>query len=241
MEAERINDETNINADKRVNEAKQAISDNINKFASERTIAKINSFDATKPIDKIEVETVEEAREALANNLREKGLSETAIKDQVDQITDESWSTGQEGASAYILQPKFKDAKLDPETHMFDRHQIIMVNSAKSKTGANPAARGHEILHAIAYKGFKASGKAFAPMANAMMNKIKNTDPAGMKFLEQRMGDYTSENGTELDDAYHEEVVMAISDGMRVGAIKRTPNVVLGMRNAFKKPKQPWV
>jgi hypothetical protein len=237
VEAERINDETNINADKRVNEAKQAISDNINKFASERTIAKINSFDATKPIDKIEVETVEEAREALANNLREKGLSETAIKDQVDQITDESWSTGQEGASAYIFQPKFKDAKLDPETHMFDRHQIIMVNSAKSKTGANPAARGHEILHAIAYKGFKASGKAFAPMANAMMNKIKNTDPAGMKFLEQRMGDYTSENGTELDDAYHEEVVMAISDGMRVGAIKRTPNVVLGMRNAFKKAK----
>ncbi len=235
VEAERINDETNINADKRVNEAKQAISDNINKFASERTIAKINSFDATKPIDKIEAETAQEAREALANNLREKGLSETAIKDQVDQITDASWSTGQEGASAYMFQPKFKDAKPDPETHMFDKHQVMVVNSAKSKTGANPMARGHEILHAIVYKGFKASGKAFAPMANAMMNKIKNTDPAGMKFLEQRMAAYTSKNGTELDDAYHEEVVMAISDGMRAGYIQRTPNVVLGVRNAVKK------
>ena len=72
-------------------------------------------------------------------------------------------------------------------------------------------------------------------MANAMMNKIKNTDPAGMKFLEQRMAAYTSKNGTELDDSYHEEVVMAISDGMRAGYIQRTSDVVLGVRNAVKK------
>jgi hypothetical protein len=234
-EAERINDETNINADKRVNDAKLAVADNVRKFGTDKLINQINSFDPTKPIEKFEGETVQEARDWLRNTLTEKGLSKTDIQDQVDQLTDASWSTGKEGASAYMFSPKFKDAKPDPDTHMFDKHQIMIVNSAKSRTGANFAARGHEVLHAIAYKGLKASGKAFAPMADAMSKKIAASDPAGIAWLDQRMEAYKSKNGTELDDAYHEEVVMAISDGMRSGNINRTSDAVLGIRNAINK------
>ena len=182
-EAERIFDEENINSDQRVEDAKKAVHDNIKKFESESVIAKINKIDPTLPIEKFEANTLEEAREWLRENLKKKGLSEVEIEAQVEQLTEESWGTGPKGSTAYIFQPKVANAKANPETHQFDRHQLHIINTNKSKAGSNWTARGHEILHSIVYKAFKASGKAFKPMAESMLNRLEETDIEGHKWL----------------------------------------------------------
>ena len=59
------------------------------------------------------------------------------------------------------------------------KHQISIINTAKSRAGNNWTNRGHEILHSIVYKAFKASGKAFKPMAESMLTRLAETDADG--------------------------------------------------------------
>jgi len=127
----------------------------------------------------------------------------------------------------------------------------MLINSAKT-LGGQFTARGHEILHAIVYKAFKASGKAFKPMAEAMLDRLEQTDPEGFNWLmgevndrvkaaksgqlapgeTGRMASYINEDGT-FSDAYFEEVVMAVADGMRIGKVKRTTGVINNIKRGL--------
>ena len=254
-EAERIFDKENANSDRRVNEAKRAVADNIKKFEAETMINLVNKLDPTLPIEKFEATTLEEAREWLRKNLEEKGLNRKEIDGEIAKLTEASWSEGKDGASAYIFQPKKKNSKADPNTGQFEKHQIQIINAIKAKAGNNWTARGHEIFHAIVYKALKASGKAFKPIAESLLNDLEQTDSKGYAWLmgevnerikegkgpaeagpagQGRMKSYVEDDGSFTDD-YYEEVVMAIADGMRRGRVKRTGGMISNIRKGFSK------
>jgi len=212
--AQRIFNEENKSSDEALETANNAIRDQIVKFEAEAMIGKINSIDPTKPIEKFEGNTLQEAKDWLTNNLKEKGIPQGEIDNWIKDL-ENTW----EGSTASILQPRVKGKKADKNTHTFDKHQIIIVNAKKSAQNKNFAARGHEVLHAIVWKAFKASGIGFKTMAKGMENLIKTQDEVGAKWLKERMKAYKNKSG-KLDNDYYEEVIMAIADGIRAGYIK---------------------
>jgi hypothetical protein len=248
-EAERIFDEGNYDSDKRVRDAKQVVRDNIIKFESEALINGINTIDPNIPIEKFEANSLEEARDWLRQNLTEKGLSKEEIDDKVNEITEESWNKGSKGAGAYTFTPNVVGSKADPKTGAFDKHQIMIINAGKALAG-DWTSRGHEILHTIVYKAFKASGKAFKPIAEAMLSRLEETDIKGYEWLmgkvndritnagkgkgkvlndnptkDGRMSSYIDDSGNPTEH-YYEEVMMAIADGLRAGRIILSPSMI---------------
>ena len=100
----------------------------------------------------------------------------------------------------------------------------------KSALNKNFAARGHEILHAVVWKAFKASGIGFKTMAKGMESLIKTQDEVGSKWLKERMKAYKNKSG-KLDNDYYEEVIMAIADGIRAGYIKNNADTQATVRS----------
>ena len=205
--------------DTAVDKAKRAINDNLVKFESEVMIAQINELDPTRPIKKIEASTLKEAKEQLVKNLEAAGVEQIEINHWVDQL-EQSW----ESASANIIQANIPGQKVN-KNRKFDKHQIMIVNSKKAQKGSNLAARGHEILHAVVWKAFKTSGKGFKTMAESMVKVIGKTDQEGSDWLMERMRAYDPK-----DDNYFEEVIMAISDGMRMGEIQLNEDTQLALK-----------
>ena len=248
-EAERIFDEGNYNSDARVNEAKNYLKDELRRTASEVLINGINTIDPTKPIEKFEGKTLEEAVTWLRQALKDKGLTKTEIKQNIDQLKAD-WETG----TVSIFQPKIKGKKVNPDTHEFDKHQIVVVNTGKSaKDPRQFTARGHDIFHAVVWKAFKASGKGFQPMAESLLKRIASKDAAGFEWLMGEISKITAKGSKEVfadpqeggrmvqyidnkgnpTEAYYEEVLMAISDGMRRGQINTTTEAIAGLKSGL--------
>ena len=249
-EAERIFDEGNYESDAKVNEAKNFLKDQLRKTASDVLINNINEIDPNKPIEKFEGSTLEQAVEWLEQNLKDKGISKPEIKKHVDDLK-KGWKTG----TVAIFQPKVQGKEVNPDTHEFDKHQIVVVNAQKSAIDpAQWTSRGHDIFHAIVWKAFKASGKGFKPMAEALLNRINSRDSKGFEWLmgeitkrtakgkkrvyedpqgEGRMVSYMDADGNPTE-AYYEEVLMAISDGMRRNFIRNNPELTRRIKTGLK-------
>ena len=206
--------------DTAVDKAKRAINDNLLKFESEVMIAQINEMDPSRPIEKIEANTLKEAKEQLIKSLQAQGVSEVEQNHWVSQL-----ETNWESSSAQAIQANVPGQKANSETRKFDKHQVMIINSKKGQKGSNPTARGHEILHAIVWKAFKTSGKGFKTMAESMVKVIGKTDQEGSDWLVERMRSYDPK-----DDNYFEEVIMAISDGMRLGEIELNEDTQLALK-----------
>ena len=205
--------------DTAVDKAKRAINDNLAKFESEVMIAQINELDPSRPIEKIEVSTLKQAKEQLIENLKAKGVEQIEINHWVGEL-EKNW----ENSSANIVQANIPGQKVN-DNRKFDKHQLMIVNSKKAQKGSNLAARGHEILHAVVWKAFKTSGKGFKVMAEGMVSIIGKTDQEGGEWLTERLKSYDIK-----DDNYYEEILMAISDGMRMGEIKMNEDTQLALK-----------
>jgi len=227
--AQRIFNEENKSSDAAIETANNTIRDQIAKFEAEALIGKINSIDPSRPIEKFEGNTLQEAKDWLTDNLKEKGIPQGEIDNWIKDL-ESTW----EGSTASILQPKVKGKKANKDTHMFDKHQIIIVNAKKSALNKNYQARGHEILHAIVWKAFKASGIGFKTMAKGMENLIKTQDEVGARWLKNRMKLYKNKSG-KLDNVYYEEVIMAIADGIRAGYIKNNADTRATVNSSLMK------
>ena len=228
-QAQKMWEEENKTNDSSYTKARQGVRDQIKRFESDVLIGKINEIDPTKPIEKFEGNTLQEARDWLTNNLKEKGFTKKEIGGLVKELED-TW----EDATASILQPKVKNKGVDKKTFKFDKHQIIIVNAKKSAKNKNFAARGHEILHAVVWKAFKASGLGFKTMAQGMESLIQSQDEVGAKWLKTRMSAYVNKSG-KLDNDYYEEVIMAIADGIRAGRIKNDGDTQAVVQSSLMK------
>tara|TARA_R110002050_G_scaffold209634_3_gene345632 strand:+ start:2663 stop:11581 length:8919 start_codon:yes stop_codon:yes gene_type:complete len=228
-QAQKMWDEENKSSDSSYTQARQGVADQIKRFESDVMIGKINEIDPEAPIEKFEGNTLQEAKDWLTNNLKEKGFTKKEIGGLVKELED-TW----EDATASILQPKVKNKGVNKKTNKFDKHQLIIVNAKKSAKNKNFAARGHEILHAIVWKAFKASGVGFKTMAQGMESLIKSQDEVGAKWLKQRMKAYVNKSG-KLDNDYYEEVIMAIADGIRAGRIKNDGDTQAAVQSSLMK------
>ena len=210
--------------DTAVTKAKKAIQDNLMKYESEAMIAQINEMDPSRPIQKIEAKTLKEAKKELIKSLEAQGVEKVEQNHWVSQL-EKNW----ESASAHAVQANIPGQKANSETRKFDKHQVMIINSKKGQKGGNLMARGHEILHAIVWKAFKTSGKGFKTMALGMVDIINKTDQEGGAWLVERMRSYDPK-----DDNYYEEVLMAISDGMRMGEIKMNEDTQLALKSSLE-------
>ena len=157
--------------DTAVDKARKAIQDNLYKYEADVMIAQINELDPTKPIQKIEANTLKQAKAELIKNLEAQGVDKVEINHWVSQL-EKNW----ESASANIVQANIPGQEINSKTRKFDKHQVMVINSKKAKKGSNFAARGHEILHAVLWKAFKTSGKGFKTIAEGMVKIIGKTD-----------------------------------------------------------------
>ena len=228
-QAQKMWDEENKSSDSSYTQARQGVADQIKRFESDVMIGKINEIDPEAPIEKFEGNTLQEAKDWLTNNLKEKGFTKKEIGGLVKELED-TW----EDATASILQPKVKNKGVNKKTNKFDKHQLIIVNAKKSAKNKNFAARGHEILHAVVWKAFKASGVGFKTMAQGMESLIKSQDEVGAKWLKDRMKAYVNKSG-KLDNDYYEEVIMAIADGIRAGRIKNDGDTQAAVQSSLMK------
>ena len=229
QQAQKMWNEENKTRDTAVDRARNVVIDQVKRFESDVLINKLNDIDPDVPIEKLEAQTLDEAKKWLRNNLEQKGLSTREINKTVKELED-TWDT----ATAGIIQPKVKGKTVNNKTGKFDKHQIIIVNAKKSALNKNFAARGHEILHALVWKAFKASGVGFKTMAKGMEKLIESQDEIGAKWLKERMKAYKNKSG-ELDNDYYEEVIMAIADGIRAGHIINNADTQAQVQSSLMK------
>ena len=219
-EAERIYDEQNYVTEKNANEAKVIMENQVAKLESKALTDKINQIDPTKPINTLEATSLPEIKQKVIADMESKGYPKDSEQtQQALQEIQENW----DNSAATILQPEvLQDGQkvLNTESHLFDKHQTVIVNKKKADTDANFAARGHELFHGMLWKAFKSSGKGFQNISEGLVTHINNKDKAGAEWLNDELTQLSPD-----DINYHEEVIAKIADGMRNKQIKITPDI----------------
>ena len=232
-EAERIYDEQNYITEKNANEAKVIMENQVAKLESKALTDKINQIDPTKPINTLEATSLPEIKQKIIADMESKGYPKDSEQtQQALQEVQENW----DNSAATILQPEvLQDGQkvLNTESHLFDKHQTVIVNKKKADTDANFAARGHELFHGMLWKAFKSSGKGFQNISEGLVTHINNKDKAGAEWLNDELTQLSPD-----DINYHEEVIAKIADGMRGGNIKVTPDISKRIGGLLRKTGQ---